>query len=166
VLSDREVSWAHDLAVIQLYREFETLMRQTLVGAINNDSTTASLKLGVDLPKHLSFAVCEYLVTAGGYFDFKGRDGLLKELQRFVPKSHYLVRAVGRAKYKSSLEQLCALRNFAVHDSRQAKATALKAVGQKRMLSAGSWLKRQRRLAGLVASLCELAGEIESSAPY
>ncbi len=166
VLGKREVSWAHDLSVIRLYREFETLMREALVGVINNDPTTVSATLGLKLPRHLTNEVCEYLVMTDGYFDFKGRDGLIQQLKRFVPDSHYLVQIVKQPKYKESVERLCALRNFAAHNSRKAKSAALVSVRQTRMGSAGSWLKGRGRLDRLINSLNALASEIETSAPY
>jgi hypothetical protein len=68
--TDADLSWVHDYAIIRLYREFESLILDALVGAINNDTTTISGTSGVKFPKHLTDEVCEYLVTGGGYFDF------------------------------------------------------------------------------------------------
>jgi len=44
----------HEYAVIRLYREFESLILQGLVGAINNDTSTLSATSGVQFPKHLT----------------------------------------------------------------------------------------------------------------
>ncbi len=87
-------------AVIQLYRLFEGLMLETLVGAINQDMETFSSKTKVNFPKHLNDEVCEYLVTGGGYFDFKGRDGLIQTIKRHVPDGHYLLTIVKKDQYK------------------------------------------------------------------
>ena len=114
-LKDEYVSWAYDYAIIKLYREFESLMFDALVGAINNDTTTLSASTGHGFPKHLSQEVCRFLVTGTGYFDFRGRDGLVKTLRTFVPQEHYLVEVVKDQKYKKTLEQLVSLRNFAAH---------------------------------------------------
>ena len=165
-LGKKEASWAYDYAVIALYREFEALMKDALVGAVNNDSSTTSTTLGITLPKHLSFDVCEYLVAGGGYFDLRGRAGLIKLIKRYVPDTHYLVRTVEKPRYRQPIDRLVALRNFAAHSSRQAKAAALKAVGQNRIGTAGSWLKSGSRLADLVKSLDDLATELETLAPY
>ena len=43
-LGDEHVSWCHDLAIIRLYRAFESLMLDTLVGALNNDTSTLSTR--------------------------------------------------------------------------------------------------------------------------
>ena len=58
--------------------EFEQLMLFAIVCAINNDTKTISDSTGVEFPKHLTDEVCEYLVLGGRYFDFKGRDGLIR----------------------------------------------------------------------------------------
>lgn len=137
-LTDQEQSWCHDYAIIRLYREFEQMMLAAIVGAINNDSSTISASTGVAFPKHLTDEVCEYLVLGDGYFAFKGRDGLIKLLKKYVPDDHYLVTIVKKSRYKGTLEKLTALRNFAAHESYQAKRAALKATGQERMGSAGS----------------------------
>jgi hypothetical protein len=84
-LGDEHVSWCHDLAIIRLYRAFESLMLDALVGALNNDTSTLSTRTGFSFPKHLTDEVCRFLVTGRGYFDFKGRDVLIKALQA-VPR--------------------------------------------------------------------------------
>ncbi len=158
-------SWLYEYAVIRLYREFESLVLDALVGAINNDTATLSAHLGIQFPKHLTDEVCEFVVTGGGYFDFKGRDGLIKTLKRFVPDTYYLTTIVKKAKYTEPLEQVSALRNFAAHNSEKSKNAALLATGQQRLSSAGAWLKRQGRFAAIAAKLKELAAELSAAAP-
>jgi hypothetical protein len=142
------------------------MMLSAIVGAINNDSTTISKSTGVEFPKHLTDEVCEYLVLGGGYFCFKGRDGLIKNLKKYVPGDHYLVTIVKKPKYEDSLEQLTALRNYAAHESNQSKRAALTAIGQERVGSAGSWLKLQGRYGSISTRLKELGQEIHDGAPY
>jgi hypothetical protein len=165
-LTAQQVSWAYEYGILRLYREFEALMLDALVGAINNDTTTIATTTGTRFPKHLTDEVCQYLIVGDGYFDFKGRDGLIQTLRKYVPDDHYLVTVVKKGKYKKALELLSALRNLAAHNSAVAKARAKKAVGQQRMPDAGSWLKKQSRLITIINQLKELADEIRSSAPY
>jgi len=165
-MSDEHKSWSHDYAVIRLYREFEQMMLAGIVGAINNDSTTISEVTGVDFPKHLTDEVCEYLVLGSGYFDFKGRDGLIKNLKKYVPDTHYLVTIIKKPKYKDTLEKLSALRNYAAHESHQSKRAVLFAIGQRRIGSAGAWLKVSTRFPAIASKLKELAQEVHESAPY
>ncbi|WP_227368314.1 hypothetical protein [Halomonas sp. M20] len=165
-LSDKEQSWCYDYAIIRLYREFEQLMLFALVCAINNDTKTISDSTGVDFPKHLTDEVCEYLVLGGGYFDFKGRDGLIKELKKYVPSNHYLVTIIKKQKYRDALEKLTALRNFAAHESIQSKRSALNAINQKRVGSSGSWLKVQGRFTEISDKLKDLGQEVHDAAPY
>jgi hypothetical protein len=164
--SKEHVSWLHDYAIIRVYREFESLMLDALVGAINNDSTTVAATTGVAFPKHMTDEVCEFLITGIGYFDFKGRSGLIATLRSFVPDNHYLVTVAKKATYRVTLDQLCALRNFAAHESAKSKAAVLKALGCKRISASGAWLKRQGRFQRIVDSLKDLATEIENAAPY
>src|SRR6266540_4221418 len=164
--ADMFQSWLHDYAIIRAYTAFEDLMLDALVGAINDDRATISSTTGVKFPKHLTDEVCEYLVTGGGYFDFKGRDGLIKLIRGFVPEGHYLITVVTNNTYRNTLDQLSSLRNFAAHRSDQAKAAALEALGLERMDTAGSWLKRQGRLARILDNLDLLARDLKSRAPY
>ena len=71
-------------------------MLDTLVGALNNDTSTLSTRTGFSFPKHLTDEVCRFLVTGRGYFDFKGRDGLIKTLKQYLPDDHYLVEVVSK----------------------------------------------------------------------
>ena len=163
---DEHISWLHSYAIIRLYREFESLMLDALVGAINNDTATISGKTGVKFPTHLTDEVCEFLITGTGYFDFKGRDGLIRTIKEFVPDNHYVVAAVKKQVYKDALDRLSALRNFAAHESEQSKRNARKAIGLQRIKSSGAWLKRQNRFQTIANRLKNLATEIENAAPY
>ena len=164
--SDDHITWLHNYAIIRLYREFESLMLDCLVGAINNDTSTVSAKTGIKFPKHLTDEVCEYLVIGSGYFDFKGRDGLIKTLKKFVPDNHYVVTVVKKSKYQDSLERLSALRNFAAHESGKSKRAALIAINARNLKASGAWLKVQGRMDTIAKKLKELADEIHAAAPF
>lgn len=158
--------WAYEYAIIRLYREFENLVLHALVGAINNDSTTLQSRLGFRIPRHMTDEFCTYLVVGDRYFDFKGRDGLIGTIKRFVPMNHYLLSVVEKQGYRVPLERLCALRNFAAHGSAKARTAAKRALGVQNLKSAGSWLSRQQRFAGIAGKLKDLSGELETGAPY
>lgn len=172
--SSRHVSWAYEYAIIRLSREFEALVLDALVGAINNNTNTISQSTGVKFPKHLTDEVCRYLIVRTGYFDFRGRDGLIKILKQYVPGNHYLVQIVSRTKYKKALEELPALRNLAAHNSLVAKRSAKKVTGQSRMPEAGVWLRirignsqgKKSRFETIADALEDLATEISQQAPY
>ena len=165
-MSDAHVSLVYDGAVINLYAAFERMMIGALTGAINNDISQLSTTTNIQFPEHLTDEVCEYIIIGNGYFNFRGRDGLISEIKKYVPDSHYLVRAVKESEYMTSLNRLCALRNYPAHYSKASKQNALKSIDQTRMGSAGSWLKRQSRFQELVSSLVNLSKEIEGGAPY
>ena len=164
--SDQHVSWLHNYGIIRLYREFESLILDALVGAINNDTATVSATTGIVFPKHLTDEVCEFLITGTGYFDFKGKSGLVKTLKEFVPPTHYLVTTVKKPTYNDSLERLSTLRNFAAHESAPSKRAALEAIGGERIESSGAWLKREGRFQVIVENLKALATDIENAAPF
>ena len=165
-LSEKHITWAHEYAIIRLYREFERMILHSLIAAINNNSSYLSQKTGVSFPLHLKDEVCEYIIVGNKYFDFKGRDGLINKLKKFIPDNHDLVSIIKKRKYKKYLEHLSALRNFAAHDSKPSKKTALKVVDQQRMGSSGAWLKTNKRYNNISARLKDLAREIENWAPY
>lgn len=142
------------------------MILNSLKGAISNDTSTLSATLNIKFLSSLSDAACEYIITGGGYFDFKGGDGLIKTLKSYVPDTVYLVDIVKKAKYKDVLERLSALRNYAVHDSKVSSTKAKAAVNQDRIGPAGAWLKSQNRLEDISDRLKELAVEIKSAAPY
>ncbi|MFJ8973491.1 hypothetical protein ACIRJ3_29775 [Streptomyces anulatus] len=165
-LGDQDLSWSYEQALVKTAVAFERLMLACIVCAVNNDTSTISEQTGIKFPKHLTDEVCEYLVTGGGYFDFKGRDGLIKTLRKFTPPTHYLPTAVKLPRFKDPLDRLIALRNFAAHESPASKAKVLEVLGVKRISSAGAWVKKQGRFQDLVAKLDDLADEIIKSAPY
>lgn len=165
-ISDQALTWSYEAALIKTYVAFERLMLDCIVAAINNDTSTISARTGIAFPKHLSDEVCEYLVTGGRYFDFRGRDGLLKVIKSYVPDGHWLLEAVKQPQYKDQLNIMVALRNFAAHESPASKRKALEVLGQQQIGSAGAWIKRQRRFSTVTAALNNLASEIETRAPY
>ena len=160
------VTWVYDYAIIRLYRDFEDLILHCLVAAINNDTQQLSQKTGIDFPKHITDEVCEFIIVRDGYFDFRGRDGLIGTLKSYLPDDHYIVAIVKKKPYKDALEQLSALRNFAAHDSKPSKKRALQAIGGHNLTSSGAWLKKQNRFEKILASLKSLADEVHQQAPY
>ena len=164
--SDEHITWLYNYGIIRLYRSFESLMLDCLVAAINNDTSTLSSITGVGFPKHLTDEVCEFLIVGTGYFDFKGREGLVKTIQKFVPSDHYLTKVLKDDKYKDALEKLSALRNFAAHESAPSKRATLAVIGVKRISSSGAWLKRQTRSRDLVLKLKDLGNDLATRAPY
>jgi len=164
-LGAQTVTWACESAVVKLYVYFEHLMLDTLVGAVNNNTATLTQSTGINFPRHLTDEVCEYIVTGGRFFDFRGRDGLIRLLKRYVPEKHYVVRLVKKQRYRQTLERLVALRNLAAHESRVGKRVA-KIVVDPSLGSAGVWLRRDDRFLDLTDRLKELARELRRAAPY
>lgn len=164
--SEEHITWLYNYAIIRLYKEFEGLMLDALVAAVNNDTSTLEATTDVRFPKHLTDEVCEFLITGTGYFDFKGRSGLIKTLKSFVPDAHYLVTTIRKTTYKAALDQLSTLRNFAAHESQVSKRAALDAIGATNLSSSGAWLKRQARFDTVAQKLKDLSLELHGLAPY
>lgn len=165
-LGDQATTWAYEAALLKTAVAFEHLMLNCIVTAINNDTRTISQRTGVVFPKHLTDEVCEYLVTGGGFFNFRGRDGLIREIKSYVPNDHWLHQAVKNPQHTKPLDQMISLRNFAAHESPASKRNALEVLKQRKLSSAGAWIKRQQRFATMVADLTKLADEVEAAAPY
>jgi len=160
------LDWIYEYAIIRLYRGFEILILEALVGAINNDSKTVSSRTGIQFPKHMTDEVCRYLIVGDGYFDFRGREGLIRTIKGFVPDSHYLLAAVKNEKYRAPIDRLIALRNWSAHGSAASKRRMKEALGSKKVKSAGAWLRRQGRFKDIASALFEFATSLELSAPY
>ena len=104
--SDAHVTWVHDYAIIRLYREFEDMILNCLVAAINSDTQQLAHATGFKFPKHLTDEVCEYIIVKDGYFDLRGRDGLIKTLKMYLAADHYLVTVVKNNAYRGALEKV------------------------------------------------------------
>jgi hypothetical protein len=165
--SDLFITWTYEGALIKLAAAFDRMMLDCLVAAINNDTAATSAVVGISLPVHLTDDVCEYLVVGDGYFDFRGRDGLIKVLKSYLPETHYLVTIVKDQVFRQTLEQTLALRNFGAHESKKSKEAARQAVGVN-LGAAGAWLKRENgaRFNTLANRLRQLAVRVEASAPH
>lgn len=166
-LSDLQISYCHDYGIIFIYREFENLILTSLVGSINKDiPNTIAQNKEVNFPNHMAYGVCEYIVVGDGYFNFRGRDDLIKKLKSYLPNNHWLVEIVKDGKYKKDLDKLTALRNYAAHQNSISKKRALQVVGQGKIGSAGSWLKSQNRFSSMLTKFAQLASEIERKSPF
>lgn len=165
-LRDQDTTWAYEAALMKTYVAFEQWMLHLIVTAINNDTSTISEKTGIEFPKNLKNEVCEYLVTGGAYFDFRGRSGLISTLKKYLPNNHWLVEAIRDDPNKGQLDRMIALRNFAAHESKASKHKALEAVQQQNIGSAGAWIKRNTRFIDMIQALNTLANDISVKAPY
>lgn len=159
-------SWCYEYAIIRLYRAFEELMLEVLKGALNRDPKYFLEKNDIKLPTSLNKNLAEYVIVGGGYFDFKGRDGLIEILKKFLPKDHWFVTIVKDDIYRDSLDRLSVLRNYAAHGGSTAKARAKKVLGQERLGTAGTWLskegdKEKIRFAEIADDLYEISEKID-----
>ena len=167
-LTASDISWCYDIAIIRLYLEFEDLMLNCLVAFLNRDPEQFSKLKQREFPKHMNTDLCKYLIYGDGYFDFSGRDGIIRKIRNFIPKGHWFPQIVSRDDYRDALDKLCALRNFAAHDSAVSKKRALGVIGEERskLSSSGAWLKTQGRLKEICNDLQDMAQKIEDKADF
>lgn len=71
-LTDQQITWAVEAGLIKLSAQFEHLVLDGLVGAINNDTSLLTATTGVAFPRHLTDEVCEFLVVGRGYSISRG----------------------------------------------------------------------------------------------
>ncbi|MCD0445910.1 hypothetical protein LO763_20065 [Glycomyces sp. A-F 0318] len=165
----QHMSYVYDAAILKAWVAFERFMLTCLTAAINHDSKAISVKIGIEFPVNLNKPVCEYLITGGGFFDFKGFGGLVDKTKKFLPNDHWLPRTLKREKegtsvYQGQIDRFAAVRNFAAHESPQSKKRFREVTGQERMPTAGSWLKVGSRFTDITTTLRELAKDLEREA--
>ena len=157
------LSFSYENAIIMLYKAFESFVLRTMISCLNHNHTHFEETYGIKLGKHVNDDVCEFLITKGGFFDFKGRDGLSKMLNNTIGKEHSVAKIFKSNTYKDTITQLCAIRNYAAHNSMQSKHAAMQAYKLERISSAGSCLKQQHRFENIVAQLLLLAADIRAT---
>lgn len=157
------LSFCYENAIIMLYKSFERFALRSMISCLNHDHSHFQNKYRVRLGKHINDDVCEFLITKGGFFDFRGRSGLSKVLNDVIGSSHNIAKAFKQSKYKECIEQLCAIRNYAAHNSLQSKQKVMNVFNLKRISSAGSFLKQQRRFQNIADGLLELAEEVKET---
>ena len=156
-------SFCYENAIIMLYKAFERFALRSMISCLNHDHSHFENKYSVKLGKHINDDVCEFLITKGGFFDFKGRSGLSKVLNDVIGANHNIAKVFKNTKYRETIDQLCAIRNYAAHNSLQSKRTVMQVFGLQRISSAGSFLKKQHRFENIAASLVELANDVKTT---
>lgn len=157
---------AYEAAIIKTVVAFEKVILDLLVVAINNDTSILSAKMQINLPKHLTHDVCEYLITGTRYFDWTGgRSGLIRTVKTYVPNSHWLVTTVSDIKFTGTFERLLVLRNHAAHESKQSKR-AVNAALNTQIVSVGAWLSKGNRMRAITTSLKQFGADVQLAAPY
>jgi hypothetical protein len=160
------VIYIYDYAIIKIYKDFEELILNTIIGLINNDASYITAKKGLTTTKSLTKRDAEQLFIGNNYFSFKGRNGLLKQIKNFFPNTHWFVNLLSDAKYEKTFDLIIPLRNFAAHSSKIAKRNAIKAVGMQQLAYSGSWLKVGNRFQHIVDDLKDIALKIDAQAKF
>jgi len=163
---DLYLSYSYENAILMTYKAFEIFVKRIMVSCLNHDHSFFEDKYGIALGKHINDDVCEFLITKGGYFDFRGYGGLVDTLKSVLGSGNQFIVVVKKDPYKVHIDQLCAARNYAAHNSRQSKEAAKKAFGLTSISSAGSCLKKAGRFSSIISGLKSFAGEVKTTALY
>ena len=156
------LSFSYENAIIMTYRSFEHFILRIMISCLNHDHSHFEENYGIKLGRHINDDVCEFLITKGGYFDFKGNGDLKKMLNKTIGQKHPIVKVFGNGTYSKTIQKLYVLRNYAAHNSPQAKKAVLNEFNLKRAKSAGSILKQQGRFQSIISELEQLAIDIKA----
>lgn len=157
------LSYCYENAIIMLYKAFEQFVLRSMIACLNHDHSYFQEKHGIKLGKHINDDICEFLITKGGFFDFRGKSGLYKVLNEMIGADHTIATTFKKAEYKDTIDQLCTIRNYAAHNSYQSKQAVLKTFNLQRISSAGSFLKQQHRFENIANRLLELAEDVKNT---
>lgn len=163
---DLYLSYSYENAILMTYKAFEIFVKRIMISCLNHDHSFFEDKYGIALGKHINDDVCEFLITKGGYFDFRGYSGLVDTLKNVLGSTNPFIGVVRKDPYKTHIDQLCAARNYAAHNSRQSKEAAKKAFGLTTISSAGSCLKKAGRFSNIISGLKGFAAEVKTTALY
>ena len=156
------LSFSYENAIIMTYRYFENFILRIMISCLNHDHSHFEESYGIKLGRHINDDVCEFLITKGGYFDFKGNGDLKKMLNKTIGQKHPIAKVFGNGIYSKTIQKLYVLRNYAAHNSPQAKKAVLNEFNLKRAKSAGSILKQQGLFQSIISELEQLASDIKA----
>ena len=158
------LEYSYENGIIMLYKAFEYFIMRTIIACLNHDHAFFEKKNKVRFGKHINIDVCEFLLTNGGYFDFAGRDGMSKVLAQTIGKEHNIAKVFKKNDYKDTIIQLCALRNYAAHNSNQSKSAAMKSLAlSNRIATPGKCLQQNRRFQKIMEGLRLLANDVKDT---
>ena len=153
--------YSYENAVILLYKSLEKFILRTMISCLNHDHSHFEAKYGIKLGNHINDDVCEFLITKGGYFDFKRKSGLNKVLNAAIGANHNIGKVIKQTKYGPTIDQLCTARNYAAHNSVQSKREVMEVYKLERISSPGKFLSQKNRLQKLINGLKDLSDEVK-----
>lgn len=110
--------WGYSMLAVNLAHAWSDFAEAMFIGSVNRDPANVGKHLGLPLPKHLSYAVCEALFTARTYLDFRSVGELKGEGDKFLVTNPF--KAIEQADQRR-LDELSYVRNYVVHGSRRAR---------------------------------------------
>ncbi len=158
--------YLYDYAVIKVFKDFEELLLNTIVGLINQEAAYIASSSGHKGTKSLKKKDAETLFIGSRYFSFKGPNGLLKQIKKYFPANHWFINILSDTKYDRTFDILIPLRNFAAHSSKTAKKNAISAVGLQQLGYSGAWLKVGNRFQNIIDNLKDISARIKAQAKY
>jgi hypothetical protein len=160
------LSYAYDFAIVKIFKDFEELLLNTIIGIINNQAPYIKVGHGGFRKKSIVKSQAEAIFLRGRYFSFKGANGLLTDIRTIVPSNHWITTILSDTAFNRTFSVLIPLRNFAAHSSKNAKQRAITAVGLSQLGQSGAWLKASGRFDSIINDLRDIATRIRNNAPY
>jgi hypothetical protein len=110
--------WGYSVLAVNLTTAWSDFVEDVFIGCVNRNPSKVGPEVGLALPKHIPYAVCEALFTTRGYLDFKSVGDLKGEGKKFLASNPFM--AIAKAD-SDKLDDLSVLRNYVVHGSRRAR---------------------------------------------
>jgi len=136
--------------LLRLCAYWESFVEKELVDCANIDCAQLAKYTGVQLPKHLSIAMCEAILMGGRYLNWRSV-GELKSLARKVLPDHVDPFAKITAATERKIDEVYVIRNYLSHHSKASRRALMQMYtkyGLKRFKEPGAFLlaKSNRRL--------------------
>ena len=106
--------------LLRLCAHWERFVDEHLVDCVNCDPSRLSQYLGVTIPKHPTRDLCEGLIFAGGYKDFKDTGALVGYAKKILPEESNPFLALSRT-HRKRIDEVYAIRNYLSHYSKRSR---------------------------------------------
>jgi len=131
LLSAQRVVWARDKreigesVLLRLCAHWESFVEKEMVDCTNIDCSRLAEQVGVRLPKHLTLAMCEAILTGGRYLNWRST-GELKGLAKRVLPDNVNPFAKITAATQRKIDEIYVIRNYISHQSKASRRALIK----------------------------------------
>jgi hypothetical protein len=148
-LSIRDKQWIFEAVAVSLLTAWDQFVAELFYRRVSSDSSALAKTRQVPLPKKLTVAMAEALLAGDRYFDVRDSDELISKAKKYMGLQHPFG-SIAKTD-RTRIDELIAIRNYIVHNSRFAKARyiekVLKPAGIQNVLTPGRFLLTTSRYA-------------------